>query len=86
MHARTNSPINLGNPKEFTILELARLIIRLTGSKSKITFKPLPQDDPRQRNPDISRARKVLKWLPQIELEEGLSLTIGWFAQRKRFP
>lgn len=86
MHARTNTPINLGNPKEFTILELARLVIRLTGSKSKITFKPLPQDDPRQRKPDISRARKILKWLPQIELEEGLSRTINWFSARKRFP
>ncbi|MFH0827013.1 MAG: UDP-glucuronic acid decarboxylase family protein [Candidatus Omnitrophota bacterium] len=86
IHARTNAPINLGNPKEFTILELARFIIRLTGSKSKITFKVLPQDDPRQRKPDISRARKILKWLPQIELEEGLCRTIGWFAQRKRFP
>ncbi|MFH1458514.1 MAG: UDP-glucuronic acid decarboxylase family protein [Candidatus Omnitrophota bacterium] len=86
MHSNSNTPFNLGNPKEFTILELARLIIRLTGTKSKITFKPLPQDDPRQRKPDILKAKKVLKWQSKIDLEEGLSRTIEWFAGRKRFP
>ncbi len=84
MRANFNEPINLGNPREFTILQLARLIIKLTGRKGKIVFRPLPQDDPRQRQPDITRARRILKWEPRIELEEGLKRTIGWF--RKRFP
>jgi dTDP-glucose 4,6-dehydratase len=80
MHVKINEPVNLGNPKEFTILQLAKLLIRLTGTKSKIVFKPLPQDDPKQRRPDISKAKKILKWQPRIELEEGLFKTIGWFS------
>ena len=83
---KINSPVNLGNPKEFTILELAKRIIRLTGAKSRLTYKPLPQDDPRQRKPDISKAKKTLKWAPRVELEEGLSRTIDWFSTGKRFP
>lgn len=86
MRAGINGPLNLGNPKEFTILRFARLVIKLTGAKSKIIFKPLPQDDPRQRRPDITRAKKLLKWRPGIELEEGIRLTIEWFLSRKRFP
>jgi len=82
MQRRFNQPVNLGNPHEFTILELARLLVRLTGAKSKIIFKPLPQDDPRQRQPDISRAKKLLKWQPRIELEEGLKRAIAWFKNR----
>lgn len=74
-----NQPLNLGNPQEFTILELAKQILVLTASKSKIIFKALPQDDPRQRQPDISKAKKILKWQPKIELEEGLKITIDWF-------
>lgn len=72
-------PVNIGNPNEFTILELAQQIIRLTGSKSKIVRMPLPPDDPSQRQPDISLARKELDWSPKIELEEGLLKTIDFF-------
>lgn len=72
-------PINVGNPGEFTILELAEKVIRLTGSSSKIVFKPLPADDPMQRQPDISLARKHLGWEPSIELEQGLIKTIDYF-------
>ncbi len=72
-------PINLGNPHEFTVLELAKLILKLTRSKSKLVLRLLPQDDPRQRQPDIAKAKKLLKWQPKIELEEGLEKTIDWF-------
>jgi len=72
-------PVNLGNPHEFTILELAEKVIRLTGSRSKIVFKPLPADDPTQRRPDIELARQKLGWQPAIELEEGLRRTIDYF-------
>lgn len=72
-------PMNIGNPKEFTILELAERVLQLTGSKSKIAFKELPSDDPRQRQPDISLAREVIHWAPTIELEEGLKRTIAYF-------
>src|SRR6516162_7980092 len=67
-----DGPVNIGNPTEMTVLEFAREIIRATGSRSKVIFKPLPQDDPRQRRPDISRARKYLKWEPKVSLAEGL--------------
>ena len=82
MHSKANGPINLGNPCEFTILELAKIVIRLTHSKSKIVFKALPQDDPKQRQPDIRKAKKMLKWQPNVALEEGLKKTIGWFKRR----
>lgn len=72
-------PVNLGNPNEFTILELAQKVIALTGSRSRIVYQPLPADDPRQRQPDISLARKRLAWQPTIELEEGLQKTIDYF-------
>jgi UDP-glucuronate decarboxylase len=72
-------PINIGNPGEFTIRELAEIVIRLTGSKSKIVFMPLPSDDPMQRQPDISLARKILDWEPKVQLEEGLLKTIEYF-------
>jgi UDP-glucuronate decarboxylase len=72
-------PINLGNPVEFTMLELARLTIELTGSRSRLTFKPLPQDDPRQRRPDISQAQRELDWRPIVPLREGLARTIAYF-------
>lgn len=74
-------PVNLGNPQEFSILELAWTAIRLTGSKSKITYKPLPPDDPKKRCPDISLAQKVLKWQPSTPLEEGLKRTIEYFRR-----
>jgi UDP-glucuronate decarboxylase len=72
-------PVNLGNPVEFTILELAERIIALTKSKSRIKFKPLPEDDPKQRQPDIGLARKKLKWAPKVKLEDGLKETIRYF-------
>ena len=72
-------PVNLGNSNEFTILELAELVIRLTGSKSKIVFKSLPADDPKQRQPDITLAHEKLGWQPKIELEDGLRRTIDYF-------
>ncbi|MDO4164440.1 MAG: SDR family oxidoreductase [Bacteroides sp.] len=72
-------PVNLGNPHEFSILELARKVIELTGSKSKLVFKPLPHDDPRQRQPDITLAKEKLNWQPTIELDEGLLHIIDYF-------
>ena len=72
-------PINLGNPGEFTIRQLAEMVIDLTGSKSKLVRKPLPQDDPRQRKPDIAQARKVLKWEPKVKLRDGLKKSIPYF-------
>ncbi len=72
-------PVNMGNPNEFTILELAEKVIKLTGTKSKIIYKPLPSDDPMQRQPDISIAKKELNWEPKIQLEEGLIKTISYF-------
>jgi dTDP-glucose 4,6-dehydratase len=75
-------PVNIGNPSEMTVLAFAREIIRATGSRSKISFKPLPQDDPKQRRPDITKARKILKWEPKVGLAEGLKKTIAYFRQR----
>jgi UDP-glucuronate decarboxylase len=74
-------PVNLGNPNEFTILELAERVIRLTGSPSRIVHKPLPADDPTQRKPDITLARRELGWQPTVELEEGLRRTIDYFKE-----
>ncbi|MDR0517910.1 MAG: SDR family oxidoreductase [Fibromonadaceae bacterium] len=76
-----NLPINIGNPGEFTILELAEKVIKLTGSKSKIIHEPLPSDDPKQRKPDISKAKKLLNWEPRVSLEEGLKETIIYFSE-----
>ena len=77
-----DQPVNIGNPVEMTVLEFAKAIIRATRSRSKIAFKPLPQDDPRQRQPDITRARKLLDWSPHVQLEEGLKRTIEYFQSR----
>lgn len=74
-------PVNIGNPGEFTMWELAHKVIELTGSKSEILQKPLPQDDPKQRRPDISEAKKMLNWEPKIQLEEGLKKTIDYFQK-----
>ena len=79
----TVGPMNLGNPAEFTMLQLAELTVKLVGGKSKIVFKPLPTDDPRQRRPDISLAQKILKWKPKVPLEEGLKRTIAYFRAQK---
>ena len=81
MEADTNEPVNIGNPHEVTIEELARTVIRLVGSTSRIVYRPLPVDDPRQRRPDITRARTLLKWEPTVDLEEGLLKTIGHFTK-----
>ena len=75
------SPINLGNPQEFTMKELAETILRLTGSKSNLVFQPLPSDDPKQRNPNISRANSELNWEPTVNLESGLAKTIQYFKK-----
>jgi len=74
-------PMNLGNPREFTVLELAHMVKRMTNSRSEIIFKPLPHDDPRQRRPDITFATAQLGWLPRVPLEEGLGYTISYFEQ-----
>jgi len=82
MDSNLTGPLNLGNPNEFTILELAKEVIKLTDSKSKIIFKPLPQDDPKQRQPNIAKAKKYLNWEPKIKLEEGLIKTIKYFMDK----
>ena len=82
MDAKTNEPVNIGNPHEVTIEEIARTIIRLIGSTSTIIYRPLPVDDPRQRRPDITRARTLLAWEPTVGLEEGLKKSIEYFKTR----
>jgi len=82
MLSDVNEPVNIGNPREMTIEEIARTIIRMTGAKSKIVHRPLPTDDPKVRQPDITRARALLKWEPTVPLEEGLVKTIEYFRQR----
>ena len=84
MHAAITEPVNLGNPQEMTLLELAKRIVRLTGSDSEIVFAPLPVDDPKVREPDITRARTLLGWEPRVDTDEGLRLTIDWFKTRGR--
>jgi len=75
-------PVNIGNPTEWTVLECARMVLRVTGSNGKIVFRPLPQDDPMQRRPDITKAKQLLDWEPKIDLETGLKLSLGYFKQR----
>ena len=77
--AEFTGPVNIGNPGELTMLELAELVLRLVGGKSKLVFLPLPQDDPRQRQPDISLAKSALDWQPTVCLEDGLKKTIQYF-------
>ncbi|MCK5580162.1 MAG: SDR family oxidoreductase [Candidatus Omnitrophica bacterium] len=74
-------PVNIGNPTEFTILQFAKLVLKLSGAKSKIVYKPLPIDDPRQRRPNIGLAKKYLDWTPKVKLEDGLQETIDWFQK-----
>ncbi len=81
MLSGVNEPVNIGNPEERTILELAGMVKRLTGSSSKIVFKPLPVDDPKTRCPDITKAKTLLKWQPKLSAEEGLKKTIDWFRK-----
>ena len=77
--SKPDTPINLGNPREFTILQLAELVVQKVNSGSKICFSDLPSDDPKQRKPDISIAKNLLSWTPAIEIEEGLDSTINYF-------
>ena len=81
MHSDEHDPVNIGNPAEFTILECAKEVLAATGSQSRLVFRPLPQDDPKQRCPDITRAKKILGWAPKISLAEGLQLSIPWFIE-----
>jgi UDP-glucuronate decarboxylase len=76
-------PVNLGNPNELTITELVDLVVRMTGSASKVVYRPLPVDDPRRRKPDISRAAELLDWRPTVDLEQGLESTIAWFKDEQ---
>jgi dTDP-glucose 4,6-dehydratase len=82
MESNVNEPVNIGNPHEMTIEEIARMIIKLTGSKSKIVYRPLPEDDPKVRQPDITRARTLFGWEPKVGLEEGLTRTLEYFRTK----
>ena len=82
LFSQENEPVNLGNPGEYSVLEFARKILELTGSQSKIIYKPLPEDDPRVRQPDISKARKILGWTPRVELREGIERTVPYFRKK----
>jgi UDP-glucuronate decarboxylase len=77
--SEVTGPINVGNPAEITMLDLAERVLRLSGSKSELTFKPLPSDDPRQRQPNVSMARSVLGWQPTVSVDDGLKETIRYF-------
>ncbi len=81
--SKENTPVNIGNPNEMTVKDIAEAIIKLTNSKSKIVYKPLPEDDPKRRRPDISKAKKILKWQPEIGLNQGLLKTIDFFKRSK---
>jgi dTDP-glucose 4,6-dehydratase len=82
MEAPTNDPVNIGNPHEVSIKEIAEIIVRLVNSQSKLVLRPLPVDDPKQRQPDITRARTLLGWEPKVGLEEGLQKTVGYFREK----
>jgi dTDP-glucose 4,6-dehydratase len=82
LNSDLNEPVNIGNPQEMTIEEIARTIIRLTGSSSKIVYRPLPEDDPKVRQPDITRARTLLGWEPKVPLEEGLMRTLDYVRKK----
>jgi dTDP-glucose 4,6-dehydratase len=82
MESDVNDPVNIGNPQEMTIEDIARAIIRLTGSKSKLVYRPLPEDDPKVRQPDITRARTLLGWSPKVSLEDGLTKTLEYFRTK----
>jgi dTDP-glucose 4,6-dehydratase len=82
LESQEHLPVNIGNPHEMTVRQFADKILELTGSKSPIVYKPLPQDDPQVRQPDITKAKKVLGWEPQVKLEEGLARTIEYFRAR----
>jgi len=82
MESNINDPVKNGNPQEMTIEQIARMIIKLTGSKSQLVYRPLPEDDPKVRQPDITRARTLLGWEPKVGLEEGLTRTLEYFRTK----
>jgi dTDP-glucose 4,6-dehydratase len=82
LESDVHEPVNIGNPHEMTIEQIAREILRLTGSSSRIVYRPLPEDDPKVRQPDITRARTLLGWEPKVGLEEGLKKTLAYFRDR----
>jgi dTDP-glucose 4,6-dehydratase len=82
LESQEHEPVNIGNPQEITILEFAERVRALVGTKAPIVFRPLPQDDPKRRCPDITKARRILKWEPKVNLEEGLRLTYDFFRQQ----
>ena len=82
MRSDLHTPVNIGNPEEMTVREIAQTIVELTGSTSSLVFRPLPQDDPKVRKPDISKARTQLGWMPSVSIKEGLRRTIDWFRRR----
>ena len=84
MASPVNEPVNIGNPHEMTLLELGKRILRLSNSRSEIVFRPLPEDDPKVRQPDITRARRLLGWEPRVDIDEGLRLTLDWFRDAVR--
>lgn len=83
LFSRIGGPVNIGNPDEFTILQFARMVVKLSGTQSRIVYKPLPKDDPQQRQPDITLARRELKWVPEVSLEAGLKETLEWFGKKE---
>ncbi len=85
MRSAETRPVNIGNPVEYSVRKVAEIILELSGSESGIVHKPLPKDDPKQRCPDITRAREVLGWEPKVSAEEGLRRTFDWFAGRREF-
>ena len=86
LNSETNDPVNVGNPREMTILQFAEAILEATGSRSQISFKPLPVDDPKIRQPDITQAKAILGWQPQVPLEDGLRQTVAYFRQILDIP
>ena len=83
-HVQEALPVNIGNPQEFTILECAQIVVQVTGSKSPVRFEQLPQDDPKQRRPDISKARSLLGWEPRVVFRKGLELSLEYFREAVR--
>jgi dTDP-glucose 4,6-dehydratase len=82
MRSEEGRPVNVGNPEEYEVRVVARLVLELSGSDSPVVSRPLPEDDPKQRCPDISRAREILGWEPRVGAREGLQITLDWFARR----
>jgi len=82
LYSNVTTPVNIGNPDEFTIMQFAKMVITMSKTKAKIVHKPLPVDDPKVRQPDISFAKKRLKWQPKVKLEQGLKETLAWFSNQ----